>query len=128
MSTLIESGVPILYSLEIAERGVGSLLLAEIIRNVKDNVRDGKPLSEPLERTTFFEPMLVQMVGIGEEIGELATMFKRLNEYYADQVETFMKRFATAFEPIVLLFMGMTIGVMVIGLFLPIFQIAKIGG
>lgn len=126
MATLVESGVPILYSLEIAEHSVGSITLAEIIRNIKDEVRNGKPLSQPLEKSAFFEPMAVQMIMIGEEIGELPNMFKRLNAFYQEYIDTFLTRFTAMFEPLMLVFMGAVIGIMVIGMFLPIFKIAQI--
>jgi type IV pilus assembly protein PilC len=126
MATLVESGVPILYSLEIAEHSVGNLTLAAIIRNIKEEVREGKTLSAPMDKSGFFDPMAVQMVTIGEEIGELSNMFKRLNAFYQEAIDTFMTRFATMFEPIMLVFMGLVVGVMVVGMFLPIFQIAQI--
>ena len=128
MSTLIESGVPILYSLEITENSVGSVVIGEIIRQIKDDVRSGKPLSQPLERSGFFEPMVVQMVHIGEEIGELSKMFKKINNFYQTYVETFLNRFLAMFEPLILIFMGLVIGFMVIGMFLPIFKIGQISG
>jgi type IV pilus assembly protein PilC len=128
MSTLIESGVPILYSLEITENSVGSVIIGEVIRQIKDDVRAGKPLSQPLEKSGFFEPMVVQMVHIGEEIGELSQMFKRINTFYQNYVETFLSRFLSLFEPLILIFMGLVIGLMVIGMFLPIFKISQIGG
>jgi len=126
MATLIESGVPILYSLEIAERSVASLVMAEVIRQIKDDVRDGKPLNQPLERSGFFEPMAVQMINIGEEIGELSNMFKRLNAFYEEYVDTFLTRFTIMFEPLMLIVVGIIIGIMVVGMFMPIFQIAQI--
>jgi type IV pilus assembly protein PilC len=126
MATLVESGVPILYSLEIAEHSVDNLTLGDIIGRIKDDVREGKPLSAPLEKSGFFDPMVVQMVTIGEEIGELSSMFKRLNVFYQDYVDTFLARFTSMFEPIMLIFMGIIVGIMVIGMFLPIFQIAQI--
>lgn len=128
MSTLVESGVPILYSLEIAEHSVGNLVMADIIRKIKDEVREGKSVSQPLDKSGFFEPMVVQMVAVGEEIGELSLMFKRINLFYQEYVETFLARFTSMFEPIMLIFMGVIIGLMVIGMFLPIFQIAQVGG
>jgi len=127
MSTLIESGVPILYSLEITEQSVGSVIIADLIRQIKEDVRAGKPLSQPLEKSGFFEPIVVQMVTIGEEIGELSQMFKRVNIFYQEYVETFLNRFLAMFEPMVLIFMGLIIGLMVIGMFLPIFQLSRIG-
>lgn len=128
MSTLLESGVPILYSLEITERSVANIIVADIVRQAKEDVRAGKSLSQPLDRSGFFEPMVVQMIAIGEEIGELSQMFKRINTFYQEYVETFLGRFTSLFEPIMLVFMGLVIGAMVIGMFLPIFQIARIGG
>lgn len=128
MSTLLESGVPILYSLEIAENSVGSLITSDIIRSIKDEIREGKPLKEPMEKSGFFDPLVVQMVAIGEEIGELPQMFKKINTFYQEYTETFLTRFVAMFEPAILLVMGTAIGIMVVGMFLPIFQIAKIGG
>jgi type IV pilus assembly protein PilC len=128
MSTLVESGVPILYSLEITEHSVDNLIMADVVRQIKENVREGKSLSQQLEKSGFFEPMVVQMVAVGEEIGELAQMFKRINSFYEDYVSTFLIRFTSMFEPIILLFMGCIIGLMVVGMFLPIFKIAQVGG
>ncbi|MFA5100709.1 MAG: type II secretion system F family protein, partial [Candidatus Omnitrophota bacterium] len=127
MSTLVESGVPILYSLEITEASVGSVLLGEIVHQIKEDVRSGKPLSVPMEQSGFFEPMVVQMVTIGEEIGELSQMFKRINVFYQEYVGTFLTRILTLFEPMMLIFMGLVVGLMVVGMFLPIFQMTKIG-
>lgn len=128
MATLVESGIPLLYSLEITEHSVGNLVLADIIRQIKEEVRSGKSLNQPLEKSGFFEPMVVQMVTIGEEVGELAQMFKRINTFYQEHVETFLTRFTAMFEPIMLVFLGLVIGIMVVGMFLPIFQIARISG
>lgn len=128
MSTLVESGVPILYSLEITQQSSGSVILGEIIKNIKEDVKAGKPLSQPLEKSGFFEPMVVQMVAVGEEIGELSQMFKRINVFYQAYVETFLTRIMTLFEPMVLLFMGGMIGAMVIGMFLPLFKLSQAAG
>ncbi len=128
MSTLIESGVPLLYSLEITEHSVSNSVMADIVRKIKEDVRGGKPLNSSLDKSGFFDPMVIQMVAIGEEIGELPQMFKRINTFYEEYTETFLARFTSMFEPIMLIFMGMIIGLMVVGMFLPIFQIAQIGG
>jgi len=128
MSTLIESGVPLLYSLEITEHSVSNSVMADIVRKIKEDVREGKPLNSSLDKSGFFEPMVVQMVAIGEEIGELPQMFKRINTFYEEYTETFLARFTSMFEPIMLIFMGLVIGLMVVGMFLPIFQIATISG
>jgi type IV pilus assembly protein PilC len=126
MSTLVESGVPILYSLDITEHSVDNLIIGDTIRKIKDAVREGRSLNKPLQQSGFFEPMVVQMVTIGEEIGELSQMFKKINTFYQEYVEVFLTRFTSMFEPIMLIFMGGVIGIMVVGMFLPIFEIAKI--
>ena len=127
MFTLIESGVPILYSLEISERSVDNVILGDIIRKIKEDVREGKLLGQSLEKSDF-DPMVSQMISIGEEVGELPGMFKKLNAFYQDHLETFTARFTSIFEPIMLVFMGVVIGIMIIGLFLPIFKISQISG
>ena len=127
MTTLLESGVPILYSLEIAERSVGNYVLGEIIRRIKEDVRVGKSLGASFAKSGFFDPMVVQMISIGEEIGELPQMFKKVNVYYQEYTETFVARIVSMFEPMILVFIGGIIGIMVVGMFLPIFQIARFG-
>ncbi|MFC1675288.1 type II secretion system F family protein [Candidatus Omnitrophota bacterium] len=126
MATLIESGVPLLYSLEIAEHSVDNLIMGDVISRVKESVREGKTLNQPLEQSGLFEPMTVQMISVGEEIGELAQMFKRISIFYQEYVETFVARFNTIFEPFILIFMGVIIGIMVVGMFMPIFSIAQL--
>jgi len=127
MSTMIESGVPILYALEIAEKSVDSLVLGEIIKSIKNDVREGKPIAQALDKSGFFDPMAVQMVAIGEEIGELSNMFKRLNVFYQEFIETALTRFTSLFEPIMLVFVGAIIALLVMGMFLPIFKLAGVG-
>lgn len=126
MSTLIESGVPLLYSLEITEHSVDNVNMADIIHRIKEEVRVGTPLNQSMDKSNFFEPLVVQMVAVGEEIGELPQMFKRINTFYQEHVETFLARLTTMFEPIMLIFLGVIVGIIVIGMFLPIFQIAQI--
>ncbi len=126
MSTLLESGVPILYSLEISERSAGNMVLSNIISSIKENVRSGKTLGQPFEESGFFDPMVVQMVSIGEEIGELPQMFKRINAFYQEYVESFLGRIISMFEPMMLILMGALIGTMLIGVFMPIFQVANL--
>ena len=126
MSTLLESGVPILYSLEIAEHSVGNLVVSDMIAKAKESVREGKTMGVSLDKFGFFDPMVIQMISIGEEIGELPNMFKRLNMFYQEFVETFLTRITALFEPVMLIFMAFVIGAMVVGMFLPIFQLSQI--
>ncbi|MBM3251552.1 MAG: type II secretion system F family protein [Candidatus Omnitrophica bacterium] len=128
LSILVDSGVPLLYALEITERIVDNVTVAGIINKVKSSVREGKLVARPMEESGFFPPMVVQMILIGEETGELGNMLKRVAAFYQSIIETFLKRFAIIFEPVMLVFMGVVIGTIVISMFLPIFSIVTMGG
>ncbi|MFH1655927.1 MAG: type II secretion system F family protein [Candidatus Omnitrophota bacterium] len=128
LSILVESGVPLLYALEITERMIDNATVAGIINKVKNSVREGKLVAQPMEESGFFPPMVVQMILIGEETGELGNMLKRVSDFYQSIIETFLKRFAIIFEPFMLVFMGIVIGTIVISMFLPIFDIVTMGG
>lgn len=128
MSILIDSGVPILYALDITERLVDNNTCALVISGVKESVKQGELLVAPMERSGFFPPMCVQMITVGEETGELSKMLKHVAKFYQEGVETFMKRFATIIEPFMLVFMGVVIGTIVVAMFLPMFNLSQLGG
>ena len=128
MSILIDSGVPILYALDITERLVDNNNFAAVISDVKESVKQGELLVAPMERSGFFPPMCIQMIAVGEETGELSSMLKHVAAFYQEGVETFMKRFATIIEPFMLVFMGAVIGTIVVAMFMPMFDISKLGG
>jgi len=127
MSVLVESGVPILYALEISERLVDNVVCAEVIKGIRDAVKEGKLLADPMEKSGFFPPMTVQMIRVGEETGELAKMLGHVAVYYKSQVEEFMKRISVIIEPIMLVFMGAIMGTMVVSMFLPILTMSTGG-
>lgn len=124
MALLIDSGVPIIYALEISERLVDNTICAEVIVDVREAVKEGKLLADPMEKSGFFPPMAVQMVRVGEETGELGKMMNHVAVYYKQSIEEFMKRFGTMIEPFMLVFMGGMIGAIVISMFLPMFNLA----
>ncbi len=127
MSILVDSGVPILYALDITERLVDNSTCALIIADIREAVKQGELLVAPMERSGFFPPMCIQMIMVGEETGELSKMLKHVANFYQDGVETFMKRFATIIEPFMLVFMGAIIGTIVVAMFLPMFNISQLG-
>jgi type II secretory pathway component PulF len=127
MSLLVDSGVPILYALDITERLVDNSTCAIIISDIKEAVKQGELLVAPMERSGFFPAMCIQMITVGEETGELSKMLKHVAGFYQTGVETFMKRFATIIEPFMLVFMGGIIGLIVVAMFLPMFNISQLG-
>ncbi len=124
LSTLLDSGVPILAGLEIMERSATNVVYAQAIGQAKETVREGGSVAEPLDHTGLFPPMVVQMIQVGEEIGELGKMLDRVAKYYEERVSMFLERLSVTFEPIAIAVMGLIIGVLVISIFLPIFQMA----
>ncbi|HOY09881.1 MAG TPA: type II secretion system F family protein [Candidatus Omnitrophota bacterium] len=128
MAILVESGVPILHALDISERLVDNLTCAAVVNDIKEAVRQGELLVGPMERSQFFPVMCLQMISVGEESGELSKMLRHVATFYQETVETAMKRFATLIEPFMLVFMGTVIGVIVLAMFLPMFNIAQLGG
>lgn len=128
MTILIDSGVPILFALDISERLVSNLTCANIISNIKEGVRNGELLVAPMERSEFFPPMAIQMIMVGEETGELSKMLKHVAAFYQNEVEKFMDRFGTIVEPFMLVFMAVVIGLILVAMFLPMFNISQLGG
>lgn len=124
LSTLLESGVPILFGLEIVETSAINKHYGLAISQVREYVREGKPMAEPMERTGLFPPMVTQMIRVGEEIGELGKMLERIANYYEERVDTFIQRLSQLFEPIAIAAMAVVIGTLVVAMFLPIFSIA----
>ena len=125
LGTLIKSGVPILRALEIAEKTAGNKVMEKALSDVKTAVKEGKGMGYTMQDSNLFSPLVVQMVIVGEEIGELGKMLDRISIFYKERVNTFIARFTTMFEPIVLVIMGIVVGVLVVAMFMPIFSISS---
>jgi len=126
LGTLIDSGVPILYGLDIIGKAVENKVMEKALGEVRESVRQGKGMSAPLEASGVFTPMVVQMIAVGEEIGELGKMLTKISEFYKERIETTLTRITTLIEPMVLVFMGIVVGFLVVSMFMPIFQLATI--
>lgn len=124
LSTLLESGVPLLSGLEILERSATNKHYGRAIGVIREAVKEGKTMADPMGQTGMFPPMAVQMVLIGEEVGELARMVGRVARYYEERVHAFIERMTKLFEPIAIVFMGFLVLIIVLSVFMPIFQMA----
>ena len=124
LTTLLGSGVPLLSSLEILERSATNRVYGQAIGAVKDAVKEGKPMAEPMGKNELFPSLAVQMVKVGEEVGELTKMAGRVAAYYEGLIETFIARMTSLFDPIAIVVMGGMVFVIVLSIFLPIFQMA----
>jgi type IV pilus assembly protein PilC len=127
LGTLLESGVPILHALDIVAKSSSNRVVERALGEVREQVRAGKPMAAPLEKSEIFGPMVVQMVNVGEEVGELGKMLKKVSEYFDEQISVFLNGIAAMIEPIVIVAMGVVVGIIVVAMFLPIFQISKLG-
>ena len=126
LATLVQSGVPILESLDIVEKTIGNRVLETVINDVKNNVREGESLAAPLVKSGVFPPMVTRMIGVGEKSGKMETMLLKISEFYDDQVDTAVEGLTSVIEPLIIGVLGIVIGFIVIALFLPIINITQI--
>lgn len=126
LAILFESGVPIVYALDVAIRGVGNDVIEKQLITIKENVKAGNSLASEFDATGFFPPMIVEMTSIGEEVGKLPEMFEKISHQYKVELETGVERFTAAFEPAMIIVMGIGVGVLVIALFMPMFSMSNI--
>jgi type IV pilus assembly protein PilC len=125
LATLIQSGVPILESLDIVQKTIGNRVLEVVIGNVKTSVREGESIAPPLEKSGVFPPMVTRMIAIGEKSGEMEKMLLKISEFYDDQVDAAVEGLTSIIEPLIIGFLGIVIGFIVIALFLPIINITQ---
>ena len=123
MSTLLAGGIPVLQALETAGPAAGSTLVAESINVTGVKIQEGKNLAVPLEESGIFSPMLVQMVAVGEESGNLPEMLSRVAGFYEEEVATMAKGLASVIEPLLIIVVGCIVAFIVISLYLPMFNV-----
>jgi type IV pilus assembly protein PilC len=123
LSTLLSSGVPILQSLDITAKTSGNVIIEAAIINVRAGVERGESFVEPLKATEVFPHMVAQMVGIGEQTGALDAMLGKIADFYEQEVDAAIANLLTLIEPILIAFLGVTIGSIVIAMYLPLFTL-----
>ena len=129
LSTLLSSGVPILQSLEITAKTAGNVIVEDAILKVRAGVERGESFVEPLKATDVFPHMVSQMVGVGEQTGALDAMLGKIADFYEDEVDTAIADLLALIEPVLIAFLGITIGSIVISMYLPLFTlIGKLSG
>jgi type IV pilus assembly protein PilC len=123
LSTLLSSGVPILQSLDITARTSGNVIIEEAIIKVRAGVERGESFVEPLKATEVFPNMVAQMIGIGEQTGALDSMLGKIADFYEQEVDSAIANLLTLIEPLLIGFLGVTIGSIVIAMYLPLFTL-----
>ncbi len=123
LGTLVSSGVPILQALEITSATVGNKIVADQVDIVRSSVKEGDSIARPLSQSTVFPPMVTQMLAIGEETGALDTMLNKVAEFYDSEVAAAVDSLTSVLEPILMVGLGATVGLIVISLYMPIFSL-----
>jgi type IV pilus assembly protein PilC len=123
LSTLIASGVPILDGLEITARTAGNAIIEDAIMAVRKGVESGLTVAQPLKESGVFPPMVVQMIGVGEQTGALDAMLQKVADFYEEEVDQAVANMLTLMEPVMILFLGVTVGGIVISMYLPLFDL-----
>jgi len=128
LGTLVSSGVPILEGLEITAKTAGNKVIEASVNRVRTAVQEGKTLAEPLGKERIFPDMVVQMIGVGESAGALDTMLSKIAEFYDEEVDVAVSNLTSMIEPLLMVFLGGTVGFIVIAMYLPIFKLMQMMG
>jgi type IV pilus assembly protein PilC len=125
LGTLVTSGVPILQALNITRETAGNAVVAKAISHVHDSVKEGESIVQPLEASRVFPPMVISMIDVGEETGQLPEMLLKIADVYDDEVDNAVAGMTAALEPIMIVFLAVIVGTIVIALFMPLISIIQ---
>src|SRR5208282_2590459 len=128
LGTLIKSGVPIMDALETVAKTSGNLVVERAVYNARDSVREGKTLTQPLRESNVFPVMVTQMINVGEETGALDAMLSKIADFYEDEVDVAVEGMTSIIEPILIVFLGVTLGFIVVAMFMPMFELGNLAG
>jgi type IV pilus assembly protein PilC len=128
LGTMLSSGVPILDALEITARTSGNVIVEEVIYDARSSIAEGQTVAEPLAETDIFPGMVTQMISVGESTGALDAMLEKIADFYDDEVDAAVSAMTSMLEPLLLLFLGGSLGGLAVALYLPIFQMAAAMG
>jgi type IV pilus assembly protein PilC len=123
LGTLVTSGVPILQALNITRATAGNTVISSAISQVHDSVKEGESIVQPLEASAAFPPMVISMIDVGEETGQLPEMLLKIADVYDDEVDNSVAAMTSMLEPIMIVFLAVVVGTIVIALFLPLISI-----
>lgn len=123
LSTLLSSGVPILQSLDITAKTAGNVVIEDAVLKVRAGVERGENFVDPLKATNVFPHMVGQMIGVGEQTGALDAMLGKIADFYEEEVDTAIADLLSMIEPLLIAFLGITIGSIVISMYLPLFTL-----
>ncbi len=126
LGTMLASGVPILEGLDIVAATSGNTVIEGAIRKARNAISEGRPVAEPLYETNVFPVMVTQMIAVGEATGALDTMLGKIADFYDEEVNVAVESLTSLLEPMLIVFLGVTVGFLLVAMYLPIFQIADV--
>ncbi len=126
LSQLLSSGIPILQALQLVSDTVGNTVVQKAVIDIQRSVNEGKGMSEPMKRSGFFSPMVVQMVAVGEQSGQTEELLEHVSSYYELQANTMIKNLTTLIEPVLIAFLGLIVLFLALGIFLPMWDLTYI--
>jgi type IV pilus assembly protein PilC len=128
LGTLMTSGVPILEGLIIVAKTAGNKIVEEAIMQTRQSVSEGKTLAEPLTKAKVFPAMVTQMISVGEATGALDNMLNKIADFYDEEVDSAVAALTSMLEPMLMIFLGTTVGFVIIAMYMPIFQMGSAVG
>ncbi|HOW27213.1 MAG TPA: type II secretion system F family protein [Elusimicrobiota bacterium] len=128
LGTLVKSGVPILQALETVAKTSGNKVVEQALMDARESIREGERVADPLRKSGVFPAMVIQMISVGEETGNLDTMLTKIADFYDQEVDVAVKGLTSMIEPLVMVGMGIVIGGIVIAMFMPMFAMGELAG
>jgi type IV pilus assembly protein PilC len=121
--TLISSGVPILQALDIVGETAGNAVVSRAVKKARSSIKEGETIANPLSQNPVFPPMVVHMISVGEETGALDSMLRKIADFYDEEVSSTVESLTSMIEPLMIVIMGTIIGVIIVSLYMPMFQV-----
>jgi type IV pilus assembly protein PilC len=128
LSTMLQSGVPILDALQVVAKTSGNKVIEAAVFRIAESISEGRPIAEPLEESGVFPNMVVQMINVGESVGALDSMLAKIADFYDEEVDQAVSNLTSMIEPFMMVFLGGMIGGIVVAMYLPIFSMASVVG
>jgi type IV pilus assembly protein PilC len=122
---MISSGVPILDALDICARTAGNMVIEQGLQRTRAAIAEGRTIAEPLEAAGVFPGMVVQMISVGEQTGAMDSMLNKIADFYDDEVDAAVDALTALLEPLMMVFLGGTVGGLLMAMYLPIFKLAE---
>lgn len=126
LGTLVSSGVPIIQAIEITAKASGNYVVEQALENVKNSIKEGESIAKPLSYSAIFPPMVTQMISVGEETGALDAMLEKIADFYDQEVDAAVEALTAMIEPLIMVVLGGAIGVILLGLYMPMFQLISL--